>query len=86
VRIDLAILTLVPSALLLVLAVRRRRPGRALVADIMVGAGGAGLGLGALFFQDDASLPSWLLTPALVGVLALVHVKVLSSAGGPLRR
>jgi len=86
VRIDLAISIIVPSALLLFLAVGRRRPERALVADIMVGTGGAGLGLGALFFQVDVSLLSWLATPALVGVLTVVHVKVLSRAGGPLRR
>jgi hypothetical protein len=86
VRIDLAISILVPSSLLLLLAVGHRWPAPAFVADIMVVAGGAGLGLGALFFQDRVSMLSWLLTPGFAGVLTLVHVKVLSAAGGPLRR
>lgn len=55
------------------------------VVDVLSAALGAGLGVGALLFQEDVSALAWWLTPAVLSVLMVVHARVLFGGGGPFR-
>ena len=46
---------------------------------------GAGIGAGGLLMFDDVSLGSWIAAPALVALIALLHVRALFAGEGPFR-
>jgi hypothetical protein len=84
-RLGWAVPIVAVSCALLVAAVSIRRSRRG-PGDLLLAVGGAGLGIGALFFQEDVSTSAWVLTPALVAVLCVVHARMLVASGGPLRQ
>lgn len=47
--------------------------------------GAAVVGLGAIGLQDEASTLEWVLTPLVVGALALLHDRLLFAGDGPRR-
>jgi hypothetical protein len=85
-RIVVALAVLVPSALVVFFSATVLRPRiPAIATDTLAAVGGAGLGFGALFFQEGVSSPAWLIAPVLVGTLMVIHVRVLYHGDGPLR-
>lgn len=84
-RLGWAVPIVAVSCALLVAAVSTRR-SRPRPGDLLVAIGGAGLGIGALFVQEDVSASAWVLTPALLAVLCVVHARILFASGGPLRQ
>jgi hypothetical protein len=46
---------------------------------------GAGMGIGALLFQDDIATRAWILVPIGGATLAVWHMRALFAKTGPLR-
>jgi hypothetical protein len=65
------------------LLVRNRLPAAVRTAGLVTGA--AVVGLGAIGMQDRASTLEWVLTPLVVGALALLHDRLLFAGDGPRR-
>jgi hypothetical protein len=65
------------------LALQDRVPSS--LRDAIVAIAGASLALGGLLLLEDPSVASWLLTPVVVAVLAVTHVRLLFAGEGPLR-
>ena len=65
------------------LLVRDRLP--AAVRTVALVTGAAVVGLGAIGLQDRASTLEWVLTPLVVGALALLHDRLLFAGDGPRR-
>jgi hypothetical protein len=55
------------------------------VFNAVLAIGGAGIGVGALLLQSDVGAASWILTPIVLAILAVAHVRALFAAGGPFR-
>ena len=55
------------------------RPVRA----VGIAAGAAVVGIGAIGLQDQASAVEWVLTPLVLGALALLHDRLLFAGDGP---
>jgi hypothetical protein len=85
-RLGWAVPILAMSCVLIAAAVSIRSRSRRRAGDVLLAVGGAGLGVGALFLQEDVSTAAWVLTPALVAVLCVVHARMLLASGGPLRQ
>ena len=64
----------------------RSGSARRKLTDLLAAILGSGLGLVALSFQADVSTAAWVVTPVILAILAVVHVRVLFAGGGPLRR
>jgi hypothetical protein len=60
-----------------------RSPLRSPVRTIVLAAGGALAGLGAIGLQRDASALEWVLTPLVVGALSVLHARLLLAGEGP---
>ena len=65
------------------LLLRGRLP--AVVRTVGLVTGAAVVGLGAIGLQDRASTLEWVLTPLVVGALALLHDRLLFAGDGPRR-
>jgi hypothetical protein len=80
-----AVLVLFVSTLVVVgaVAVRDRVPPA--IRDGLYVLGGAGLGLGSLLLQHDVTAVVWILTPFVMGGLALAHLRGLFAGTGPFR-
>jgi hypothetical protein len=65
------------------LLLRSRLPPALRNAGLVTGA--AVVGLGAIALQDGASTLEWVLTPLVVGALALLHDRLLFAGDGPRR-
>jgi hypothetical protein len=52
---------------------------------LVLAAGGAGVGVGALLVQHDVTPPAWLLAPVLVAVCSVLNARGLLGGDGPLR-
>jgi hypothetical protein len=63
--------------------VRNRRSGA--VFNAVLAVGGAGVGVGALLLQADVGAASWLLTPIVLAIFTVAHVRALFAEGGPFR-
>lgn len=63
------------------LAVRSPIPRAVRTAVLVVGA--ILVGIGAIGLQDHASTVEWLLTPLVLGALAVLHDRLLFAGGGP---
>ena len=46
---------------------------------------GAGIGVGGLLLLDDVGTASWIAAPAVLAVVAPLHVRALFARGGPFR-
>jgi hypothetical protein len=55
------------------------------VFNAVLAVGGAGIGVGALLVQSDVGMASWVLTPIVLAIFAVAHVRALFAAGGPFR-
>jgi hypothetical protein len=53
--------------------------------DVLMALAGAGIGAGGLLFLDDVEPASWVAAPALVAVIAILHVRALFARSGPFR-
>jgi hypothetical protein len=62
---------------------RKRLPGY--WVDALMALAGAGIGAGGLLMFDDVSSGSWIAAPALVALIALLHVRALFAGEGPFR-
>lgn len=80
-----AILVLVASTIEVLVAVQRRHRVSPRTRDALYVLGGAGLGLGSLLVQHGVTRVEWLLTPFVMGGLALAHLRGLFGGTGPLR-
>ncbi len=69
--------------LLTVFGLRRRLALPAV--DGLIAIGGAGLGIGGLLIVHDVEPGSWIVGPAAIAVLAVVHVRALFAGSGPFR-
>jgi hypothetical protein len=56
-----------------------------LAMDAVVAVLGAGMGIGALLFQDHISTRAWILVPIGGAALAVWHMRALFAKSGPLR-
>ncbi len=56
-----------------------------LVMDAIIAVLGAGMGIGALLFQDDIATRAWVLVPIGGAALAVWHMRALFAKTGPLR-
>ena len=55
------------------------------VVDAMLAIGGAGIGVGGLLFLRDVEPSSWVVTPALLAIATVAHVRFLFAGEGPFR-
>jgi hypothetical protein len=62
----------------------RTRVGRRVLDGLLVLAG-AGIGVGGLLFLENVGLASWIVTPVVLGVATLAHVRALFADAGPFR-
>jgi hypothetical protein len=62
---------------------RARLPRPAI--DGLMALAGAGLGIGGLMMLDDVAAGSWVAAPAILAVVAPLHVRALFAPGGPFR-
>lgn len=46
---------------------------------------GAGIGAGGLLFLDDVGTASWVAAPAVLALIAVLHVRALFAREGPFR-
>ncbi|MEO8424308.1 MAG: hypothetical protein ABI595_10440 [Actinomycetota bacterium] len=53
--------------------------------DAMMALAGAGLGVGGLMTLDDVGAASWIVAPAVLAAIALLHVRALFAREGPFR-
>jgi hypothetical protein len=58
-------------------------PLRSPVRTIVLAAGGALVGLGAIGLQRHATALEWVLTPLVVGALSVLHARLLLAGEGP---
>jgi hypothetical protein len=64
----------------------RLRPRLPLPAvDVLMALAGAGVGVGGLLMLDDVGTASWIAAPAVVAVIAVLHVRALFFHEGPFR-
>jgi hypothetical protein len=62
---------------------RERLPGY--WVDALMALAGAGIGAGGLLMFDAVGAGSWIAAPALVALIALLHVRALFAGEGPFR-
>jgi hypothetical protein len=85
-RTGIGVVVIVASGVLGgVVALVLRTRLRAAASDALLALAGAGLGVGGLLVQGDATGASWVLAPAILAVLVPVHVRLLFARGGPFR-
>jgi hypothetical protein len=60
-----------------------RGPLPRVVRTVVLVAGAVLVGIGAIGLQDHASTVEWLLTPLVLGALAVLHDRLLFSGDGP---
>ena len=53
--------------------------------DALMALAGAGIGVGGLLLLDDVGTASWIAAPAVLAVVAPLHVRALFARGGPFR-
>jgi hypothetical protein len=53
--------------------------------DALMALAGAGIGAGGLLLLDDVNAASWIAAPAVLAVVAPLHVRALFAGGGPFR-
>jgi hypothetical protein len=56
-----------------------------LATDALMALAGAGIGVGGLLLLDDVGTASWIAAPAVLAVVAPLHVRALFARGGPFR-
>lgn len=56
------------------------RPG-----DLVLAVGGAGLAVGGLLVLGDVAPSGWLIAPPVAAALTVLHVRLLTAPGGPMR-
>ncbi len=52
---------------------------------VALGIGGVAVGVGAIGLQENPSTVEWLLTPIVLGALAVLHDRLVFAGGGPRR-
>lgn len=62
---------------------RTRLPQPAI--DMLMAIAGAGIGAGGLLFLDDVGTASWVAAPAVLALIAVLHVRALFAREGPFR-
>jgi hypothetical protein len=79
------VILLTASALAVVSAgrLRTRLPRPAI--DAMMALAGAGIGVGGLLMLDDVGMASWIAAPAVLALIAPLHVRALFGREGPFR-
>lgn len=55
------------------------------LADALSALGGAGVGVGGLLLLTNVGTASWLLTPEVLALVAVLHRRALFAGAGPLR-
>jgi hypothetical protein len=65
------------------LVLRERLIGPVRLAAL--GIGGVAVGVGAIGLQESPSTVEWLLTPVVLGALAVLHDRLVFAGGGPRR-
>jgi hypothetical protein len=53
--------------------------------DALMALAGAGIGVGGLLLLDDVGTASWIAAPAVLAIVAPLHVRALFARGGPFR-
>jgi hypothetical protein len=53
--------------------------------DALMALAGAGIGVGGLMMMDDVGTASWIAGPAVLAVIAPLHVRALFARDGPFR-
>ena len=53
--------------------------------DALMALAGAGIGVGGLLLLDDVGTASWIAAPAVLAVVAPLHVRALFAGEGPFR-
>ncbi len=53
--------------------------------DALMALAGAGIGAGGLLFLDDVGTASWVVAPAVLALIAVLHVRALFAREGPFR-
>jgi hypothetical protein len=78
-------IVVVASVLAVVTAVRLRvrLPQRAV--DALMALAGAGIGVGGLMRLDGVGTASWIMAPAILAIIAILHVRALFADQGPFR-
>lgn len=62
---------------------RTRLPQPAI--DMLMAVAGAGIGAGGLLILDDVGTASWVVAPAVLALIAVLHVRALFAREGPFR-
>ncbi|MGZ5305138.1 MAG: hypothetical protein ACXWEG_00245 [Actinomycetota bacterium] len=78
-------IVLVASVLAVVTGGRLRTSLPRPAIDALMAVAGAGLGVGGLLMLDDVSTASWIAAPAVLAVVAALHVRALFAREGPFR-
>ena len=78
-------IVLVASVLAVVIGgrLRTRLPQPAI--DMLMAVAGAGIGAGGLLILDDVGTASWVVAPAVLALIAVLHVRALFAREGPFR-
>ena len=75
----------VGSALIIVTGARLRTRLPRPATDALMAIAGAGIGVGGLLMLDDVGTASWVAAPAVLALVALLHMRALFARGGPFR-
>jgi hypothetical protein len=73
------------SALALVTGGRLRARLPSPAVDALMALAGAGIGAGGLMMVDDVGTASWIVAPAVLALVAPLHVRALFAREGPFR-
>jgi hypothetical protein len=76
---------LAASVLAVVTGVRLRVRLPQPAVDVLMALAGAGIGVGGLMRLDGVGTASWIVAPAILAVIALLHVRALFAREGPFR-
>jgi hypothetical protein len=78
-------IVLTAGALAVVTAGRLRASLPRGAIDAMMALAGAGIGVGGLLMLDDVGTASWIAAPAVLALIAALHVRALFGGEGPFR-
>ncbi len=81
-----AILVILLSSILVIAGtfpLRVRLPHR--WGNLLLAIGGAGVGIGGVMLLDDPAPNAWVVAPAVLAGMTVIHVRMLYAGQGPLR-
>jgi hypothetical protein len=78
-------IVLTAGALAVVTAGRLRTSLPRAAIDAIMALAGAGIGIGGLLMLDDVGTASWIAAPAVLALIAALHVRALFGGEGPFR-